>query len=124
MENNSEFSKEQNVAVKLFLEYWKFMRNYVRLLQKLPLPEQQRYISQLNFSYKQTNTILSEVGLKTVNLEGAVFDHGHAVVVINLTDFSSEAKLIIDTMLEPIILDENDKVLREGTVLVKEVQHD
>jgi hypothetical protein len=56
-----------------------------------------------------------------VNIEGLPFDPGMAATAINISDFLSEDRLIVDQMLEPIIMSETG-IVKMGTVLLRKVE--
>jgi hypothetical protein len=111
----------KNALLDLAVEGWRFTRSYFRLISKLDAGDQNRFVSQYRYFQKQLEDKLSVVGFRLVNIEGLPFDPGMAATAINLSDFLSEDKLIVDQMLEPIIMSETG-VIKMGTVLLRKVE--
>ena len=84
----------------------------------MDISEQQKHAGKYRYFIKQTTDILTDLGLKVVNIEGQLFDPGFPITVLNLADFENQSPLFIDQMLEPIIMGP-DGLIRMGTVLVK-----
>lgn len=106
--------------ISLAIESWRFTRVYLRLLSKLDADDQKRFTSQYLYFKKQLEDKLKDMGLKIVNIEGLPFDPGMAATAINVGDFQSEDKLVVDQMLEPIIMDDNG-VIKMGTAILRRV---
>ncbi len=104
--------------LSLAVESWRFSRAYLRLVARLELTEQPRFLSQYRYFQKQVEQQLEAAGFKLVDLEGQSFDAGMAATAINLADFSNEDKLVVDQMLEPVIMD-GQGLVKMGTVLLK-----
>ncbi|MFA4829101.1 MAG: hypothetical protein WC855_03765 [Thermodesulfovibrionales bacterium] len=111
----------KNALLSLAVEGWRFTRAYLRLISKLDAGDQNRFASQYRYFQKQLEDKLSVVGFRLVNIEGLPFDTGMAATAINLSDFLSEDKLIVDQMLEPIIMSETG-IVKMGTVLLRKVE--
>jgi hypothetical protein len=123
MKEADELSNDpvKNAFLSLAVEGWRFTRAYLRLIAKLDAGDQNRFASQYRYFQKQLEDKLSLVGFRLVNIEGLPFDPGMAATAINLGDFLSEDKLIVDQMLEPIIMSENG-VVKMGTVVLRKVE--
>jgi len=111
----------KNALLALAIEGWRFTRAYLRLIAKLDAGDQNRFVSQCRYFQKQLEDKIGEAGFKLVNIEGLPFDPGMAATAINLSDFLSEDKLIVDQMLEPIIMNENG-IVKMGKVLLGKVE--
>jgi len=111
----------KNALLSLAVECWRFTRAYLRLVSKLDAGDQNRFASQYRYFQKQLEDKLSTVGLRLVNVEGLPFDPGMAATAINITDFLTEDRLIVEQMLEPIIMSEAG-VIKMGTVLLRKVE--
>jgi len=111
----------KNALLSLAVEGWRFTRAYLRLISKLNAGDQNRFTSQYRYFQKQLEEKLGDVGFRLVNIEGLPFDPGMAATAINLGDFLSEEKLIVDQMLEPIIMNETG-VVKMGTVVLRKVE--
>jgi len=111
----------KNALLSLAVEGWRFTRAYLRLIAKLDAGDQNRFASQYRYFQKQMEDKLGDVGFRLVNIEGLPFDPGMAATALNLGDFLSEDKLIVDQMLEPIIMSEAG-IVKMGTVLLRKVE--
>lgn len=107
----------RSALVEMGVESWRFVRLFMRVLQKLETTEQQRYNSQLRFHLSALESTLAGAGLRLVNLEGQVFDPGMAVTVANPSDFQPDDSPLIEQMLEPVIMDDGGLV-RTGKVML------
>ncbi|MBT9167927.1 MAG: hypothetical protein DDT19_01271 [Syntrophomonadaceae bacterium] len=110
----------KNALLSLAVEGWRFTRAYLRLISKLDAGDQNRFASQYRYFQKQLEDKLGDVGFRLVNIEGLPFDTGMAATAINISDFLSEDRLIVDQMIEPIIMND-DGIVRTGTVLLRKV---
>lgn len=110
----------KNALLSLAVEGWRFTRAYLRLISKLDAGDQNRFASQYRYFQKQLEDKLGNVGFRLVNIEGLPFDTGMAATAINISDFLSEDRLIVDQMIEPIIMND-DGIVRTGTVLLRKV---
>jgi hypothetical protein len=111
----------KNALLSLAIEGWRFSRAYLRLISNLDAGDQNRFTSQYRYFQKQLEDKLAEVGLRLVNIERLPFDPGMAATAINISDFLSEDKLIVDQMLEPIIMNESG-IVKMGTVILRKVE--
>lgn len=111
----------KNALLSLAVEGWRFTRSYLRLISKLDAGDQNRFASQYRYFQKQLEDKLGDVGLRLVNIEGRPFDPGMAATAINISDFLTGDRLIVDQMLEPIIMSETG-IVKMGTVLLRKVE--
>ena len=109
----------RQVMIEMYIEGWRFARGYLRVLQKLELAEQQKFLGQYRYYMKQITDVMLSHGLKVVNLEGELFDPGFPITVLNLADYENKSPLFIDQMIEPVVMG-NEGVIRMGTALVKQ----
>ncbi len=115
-------STQANTALlTLAIDGWRFSRAYLRLIKKLDAGDQSRYVSQFQYFQKQLEDRVGEIGYKLVNIEGQLYNPGLAVTALNVGDFHSDDKLIIEQMLEPIIMNDNGLV-KPGTVLLRKAE--
>ena len=110
----------RGALLSLAVEGWRFTRAYLRLISKLDAGDQNRFASQYRYFQKQLEDKLGVIGFRFVNIEGLPFDPGMAATAINISDFHSEDRLIVDQMLEPIIMSETG-IIKMGTVLLRKV---
>lgn len=111
----------KSALLSLAVEGWRFTRAYLRLISKLDAGDQNRFASQYRYFQKQLEDKLGDIGFRLVNIEGLPFDPGMAATAINISDFLSEDRLIVDQMLEPIIMSETG-IVKMGTVLLRKVE--
>lgn len=109
-----------NPLTDVIIESWRFSKLFSRLLQQLDAGNNSRYLNQQRYFLKKLEESLNVAGLRLINLEGTEYDPGIAATALNLADFDSEDRLVIEQMLEPIIMNE-DGVVRTGTVMLKKV---
>lgn len=102
-------------------EAWRLERVCERMLGRLPPEEQQRYAGRIRWFRKQLDSSLEEVGMRVVSIEGQEFDTGTAATPLNTEDFGPDDKLVVDTMVEPIIMGP-DGILQYGTVTLRKAQ--
>ena len=106
--------------IELALESWKLEKLSRRLLSKLEMDEQKKYVNKIAYFETRLSEILQGAGLTLVTLQGEEYDPGMAVTVLNMGDFSNfspDDALLIEQMLEPIIMG-RDGVKKTGTVFV------
>ena len=103
------------------IESWRFGRLFDRLLTKIDAGEQGRYQGQYRWFQKKLEDSLTVAGMRVVNVEGHPFDPGMAATPLNIEEFESQDKLVVDQMLEPIIMGP-DGLVRTGTVTLRKVE--
>lgn len=111
----------EHALQSLAKEAWRLERVCDRMLAKLPPTEQRRYAGRLRWFRKQLDSSLEEVGMRVVSIEGQEFDIGTAATPLNAEDFGPDDKLVVDTMVEPIIMGPNG-ILQDGTVTLRKAQ--
>lgn len=109
---------DKDIIINITIETWRFRRVCERFLTRLDVGEQQRYKNQLRWFEKKLEEFLTEVGWQIVDVEGHPFDPGIAATPLNIEDFDAEDALMVDQMLEPIIMG-NDELVKTGTVMLK-----
>ena len=109
---------DKDIIINIAIETWRFRRVVERLLTKLDVNEQQRYQNQLRWFEKKLEEFLEQVGWQIVDVQGHPFDPGMAATPLNIEDFDEEDSLIVDQMLEPIIM-EQEELVKTGTVMLK-----
>ncbi len=103
------------------VENWRLSRLFIKAVSKLDPSETNKYIGQLRYFQKNIETTLDDCNLKIVNIEGQSYDVGMAAVAMNIEDFEESDKLIIESMIEPIIMG-IDGIKRQGMVMLRKVQ--
>jgi hypothetical protein len=104
----------RRALLSLVTEGWRFSRVFARMINRLDAGEQSRYVSQFRYFAKKLEDSLLSIGCKLVDLEGHPFDPGMAATVLNLDEFTSEDKLVVDQMLEPVIMGEQGPLTHEA----------
>jgi hypothetical protein len=99
------------------VEAWRFQRVFEKAMTKLDAGDSARYISQFSWFIKKVNIALENAGLRLVNVEGQCFDVGMAVTPLNMDDFETIDKLLVEQMIEPIIMDA-ESVVKTGIVIL------
>ena len=97
------------------IESWRICKVWERLMLTLDAKEQAKCASKMRWFSKKMDEALSSVGLKLVNYERMAYDPGLPATPINLEDFSSDEKLYIAQMFEPVIMDNDGNVIKSGT---------
>ena len=104
------------------VESWRFCKLFNRLLMKLDAGEQARYQGQFRWFRKKIDESLNVVQFRVVDVEGHSFDAGMAATPINIDEFDSKDKLVVDQMLEPIVVGSDGNIIKAGTVVLRKVQ--
>ena len=108
----------ERALVELAVESWRFSKLFLRVLEKLDAGDQARHASQLRYFKKKVDEQLEAAGLSLVSLEGQAFDPGMAAVAINVSDFASDERLLVEQMVEPIVMGPAG-LRRQGTVVLR-----
>lgn len=114
-------SQYENTIINMAIENWRLSRLFIKAVSKLDQSETNKYIGQLRYFQKNIETTLEDCNLKIVNIEGQSYDVGMAAVAMNIEDFEENDKLIIESMIEPIIMG-NDGIKRQGMVMLRKVE--
>ncbi len=120
-DKNMLLERMQKAMIRMAIESWRFGRVVDRLLAKLDAGEQTRYQNQFRWFRKQVDEALESSNLKIVDVEGHPFDPGMAAKPLNLDEFNTQDKLIVDQMLDPIIMGK-EGLIKTGTVILKKVE--
>ena len=114
MENEVIVNHEE-IIVKIVTENWRLMKLFMKVITKLDASEANRYLNQIRKKKKNIYDSLDEVGMKLVNLEGQFFDVGMAATPLNIDEFETEDKLIVEQMIEPLIM--KDGIIRKQAII-------
>lgn len=117
MGEDAEDRKLYQSLIEIATEAWRFRRVFERAMSKLDAGDSTRYISQYSWFSKKVDTALENAGLRIVNTEGQYYDVGMAATPLNIDDFAPTAKLFVEQMVEPIIMD-GDSIAKTGTVIL------
>ncbi len=115
--------KEANASqalVDLAVETWRLERSVRRAVPGMDPIEADRFLNQFEWYLRKVNAVLSENGLRAVDLTGEEYTVGQAVTPLNLEDFPEGMPLRfrIAQMADPIVM-ENGRVRKTGTVLLE-----
>lgn len=114
-------SQYENTIINMAVENWRLSRLFIKAVGKLDPSETNKYIGQLRYFQKNIETTLDDCNLKIVNIEGQSYDVGMAAVAMNIEDFEESDKLVVESMIEPIIMG-IDGIKRQGMVMLRKVQ--
>lgn len=103
------------------VEIWRLPKMLRKLVAKLDLDEQQKYVSQFNWFNKKAIDFLQSEGISIAEFEGLPFDAGIPIKPINIGDFSPDDELVIEQILEPVIM-QNGKIIKTGSAILKKVE--
>ncbi len=101
------------------MESWRFYKLFDQLISKLPGEEQKRYLGRVEWYKKQLSRVIETMGYKFIDLSGEQYNQGMAVTPLNITEFTAEAMLIVDYMIEPIIVDMDGNLVKMGTAMLR-----
>lgn len=107
--------------VDTVVESWRFCKVFERVVLKLDAGESTRYLGQYRWYVKRLDEALTDVECKIVNVEGYPYDPGMAVTPLNIDEFGTDDRLVVDQMIEPIIMQKGN-VLKTGIVTLKKVE--
>jgi len=107
--------------IEIAVESWRFTKLFARLMSKLDAGESSRYANQFRYYLKRLDESLEAVGMRLVNVEEHPYDPGMAAKALNLDDFGSDDRLLVDQMVEPIIMGPKG-LLRTGTIMVRKAE--
>lgn len=116
--NEENITKLRNSIIEMAVESWRMKFIFSKMASKLDLSDQAKYSRQYMWFVKKVEESLDNVGYKTINLEGQEYDVGMAVEPINIDEFKSNEKLIIEQMLIPIIMCDG-LVIKTGSVILR-----
>jgi hypothetical protein len=105
------------IAARLAVEYWKLLRAFERALDRVSEEHKAKTAAQARFSAGQLDAIMRDAGLNLATFEGHAFSPNLPVAAINGSDFDGEDDLVIETTVEPAIMD-GMNVLAMGKVIV------
>jgi len=114
--------KTEDQLIDLAVEGWRFSRVVTRALTNMDAGEGERHASRLRYFAKRIETTLADAGFRLVSVEGQRFEPGIAATPINAGDFGSGAVLVVDQMIEPIVMQVDGELRRQGTVLLREAK--
>ena len=111
----------EHALIDVAVESWRFSRLFARAVSKLDADESARYGGQLRFFLRKLEQSLGATGLSLVNVEGHPYVPGMAASALNLSDFTPDASLVVDQMVEPIVMG-LDGLRRQGTVVLRSIK--
>ncbi|WP_395015344.1 hypothetical protein [Dongia sp.] len=108
---------------RLAIEYWKLLRAFERTLDRVAEEHRSKTAAQLKFSASRLDSLTREGGISLATFEGQAFSPNLPVTAVNGEDFEDGAALIIESTLEPAVV-QGTRVIAMGKVtLVKGEDH-
>lgn len=111
----------QNSLLTVALEFFRFQHVFEKVVSKLDMDDQGKYLSQYSWFTKKVNKALEEADFKLLNLEKQQYFPGMAVTPLNIDVFETDDKLYILQTIEPVIM-RDDKVFKTGTVILGRIE--
>lgn len=108
----------EEALIEIAVQSWKASRLAARVVSKLDIALQSRYLNQFRFFNRKVDESLKAAGYNFVGLEGESYETGMAVSVINMDEFKDSDDLVIDQVVEPLIMKQG-KICRTGTVTLR-----
>lgn len=104
--------------IQFAVEVWRLAKLTNKMLSKIDLDEQRKYVGQLDWFNKKASDFFQRKGISFANFQaGMPFDAGMPLNPINISSFNVEDDLYIEQLLEPVILCEG-KVVRRGAAIL------
>ncbi|MDR2405339.1 MAG: hypothetical protein LBE27_03110 [Deltaproteobacteria bacterium] len=113
----------ENSLIRIAVETWRFDKVFKRVVNKLERTDRSRYEGHFNWLLKEVQNALEQSGLYVNNLEGLPFDPGLPATPLNLDEFTEEDELFVDTMIEPVIMNERG-IVKTGTITLRKALED
>lgn len=110
----------EDALIDVAVNSWKASRLSTRLVARLDVGLQSRYLNQFRFFNQKVEESLKSAGYTFVRLEGEPYETGMAVSVINMDEFKESDQLVIDQVIEPLIM-KNGQICRTGSVMLRRV---
>jgi hypothetical protein len=107
------------ITAKMAVEYWKLLRAFDRAIERLPEEHRSKTAAQAKFSAGRLDALLRESGLNLATFEGKPFEANLPVAAVNIDDFESDDGLMVESTVEPAIVDADMQVLAMGKVILK-----
>lgn len=104
--------------VQLGCAIWALCQSLDRWKPRLGERAQRKAGNQTEWVWKQLKEVLKAEELELVNLEGQVWEPGDAVQILNPPEDGGVGRLVIDTMVEPVVM-ERGRPIRFGKAMVK-----
>lgn len=115
---NSQSALVDEKQIQFAVEVWRLAKLTNKMLSKIDLDEQRKYVGQLDWFNKKATEFFQEQGIAFANFQkGMPFDVGMPLNPVNIGDFNADDDLYIEQLLEPVILCEG-KVVKQGTVVL------
>ena len=109
----------------MYVEFWRFQRTFLRILDKLDVGEKSRYRSQFAWFKKKLDGedgALSVAQITVVNLEGKPYSPGISATPINIDEFEAADDLIVDQTLVPTFMGPGGIIVKTGTVRLRKAK--
>jgi hypothetical protein len=108
----------ENSLIRIAVETWRFNQVFRRIVNKLESAEQGRYDGHFNWLLKEVTEALEDAGLHISNLEGLPFDPGLPATPLNLDEFTENDELYVESMIEPVIMNQYG-IVKTGTITLR-----
>lgn len=103
---------------QIAVEEWRFRRVFERMVKLLDEENSQNLKNRYAWFTKRVEMALTTAGFRVVSFENQDYEAGMPVSALNLGDFAPNELLVVDQMIEPVIM-VNNEVRTFGTVLLR-----
>lgn len=111
----------QASLVSIASEMFRFQHVFEKIVSRLEIDEQKKYLSQYAWFSKRVYQALDLAGLRLIDITGELYDPGMAVSALNLEDFDANDTLFVVQMMEPIIMC-GTEIAKIGTVILGRIE--
>lgn len=108
-------------VAQMAVEYWKLLKAFERTIGRLSHEHKAKTIAQLRFSSGRLDSLLKEGELNLVTFDGQKFEPNLPATALNADDFAEGDILMIETTVEPAVV-EDMNVLLMGKVVLKKIE--
>jgi hypothetical protein len=119
VDGGDQLMADNLITAKMAVEYWKLLRAFDRAIERLPEEHRSKTAAQAKFSAGRLDALLRESGLNLATFEGKPFEANLPVAAVNIDDFESDDGLMVESTVEPAIVDADMQVLAMGKVILK-----
>ena len=104
--------------IDITIDSWRFAKVFARLVERLEPTEATRYANQLRYFLKKLDESAAKAGVKIVSFEGQTYSAGLPTTPLNLDEFGSDDRLVVDQMVEPELMGP-EGLIKSGTVMLR-----
>lgn len=116
--NEASVDRYTEAIAQIAVEEWRFRRVFERMVKLLDDKNSQKLKNQYTWFTKRVEMALTTAGFRTVSFENQDYEAGMPVSALNLGDFAPNELLVVEQMIEPVIM-VNNEVQKFGTVLLR-----